>query len=204
MLASGASESPVIMRRMLCVAALGLLAPAVTAGELAGVTLPDQVTVQGKTLLLNGMGLREATLFKVDVYVAGLYLEARSSDAGEILGSETIKRLVMEFVRDVERKTLVKAWTEGFEKSAGGELPALRARLDQLNAAMIDVRQDDVLTFTYVPGQGLLVEVKDQARGTIPGADFARAVLSIWLGSAPPNPGIKEGLLGADTTGAAR
>jgi len=45
------------------------------AGELAGVTFPDQISVDSRTLLLNGMGLREATILKVDVYVAALYLE---------------------------------------------------------------------------------------------------------------------------------
>ena len=185
------------LRLLASLAALALAALPALAGELAGVTLPDQVIVQGKPLRLNGLGLREATLLKADLYVAGLYLTAPSGRAEEILGSETVKRLILEFVRDVERKTLVKDWTEGFGRNAGRDLPALRARLDQLNASMIDLREGDRLTFTYIPGQGLLVDVRDQARGVIPGADFSRAFFSIWLGASPPNPGIKEGLLGA-------
>ena len=51
------------------------------AAELAGVVMPEQVTVDGKTLVLNGLGLREATFLRVDVYVAGLYLEEKSQDA---------------------------------------------------------------------------------------------------------------------------
>ena len=50
--------------------ALGSAAP---AAELAGVTMPDTDTVEGKTLKLNGLGLRKKMVFKV--YVAGLYLE---------------------------------------------------------------------------------------------------------------------------------
>ena len=38
--------------------------------ECAGVTVPDQSLVEGTTLALNGLGLRQATVFKVNVYVA--------------------------------------------------------------------------------------------------------------------------------------
>jgi hypothetical protein len=37
------------------------------------------ITVAGKTLTLNGMGLREATILNIDVYVAGLYVEHPST-----------------------------------------------------------------------------------------------------------------------------
>ena len=52
------------------------------------------------------------------------------------------------------------------------------------------------MAFTYRPGKGLEVQVGDTVQGTIPGADFARATLAIWLGDEPPNPEIKTGLLG--------
>ena len=99
------------------------------AGELAGVSLPDRITVEGKTLVLNGMGLREATFLKVDVYVAGLYLESKTSDPEAILGTRQVRRLVLKFVRNVSRGQMVRAWGEGFEKSSGKSLPALKDRI---------------------------------------------------------------------------
>src|SRR2546428_6400950 len=107
-----------------------------TAGDLAGVTLPDQIQVDSRTLVLNGMGLREATFLKVDVYVAGLYLETKSSDPGAIIHSDQAKRLVMKFVRAVGRKDLVKAWDESFEESAGAALPAPQDRVAALDSYM--------------------------------------------------------------------
>lgn len=166
------------------------------AGELAGVTLPDRITVDSKTLVLNGMGLREATWLKVDVYVAGLYLEAKSSDPEAILGSEQTKRLVMRFVRAVDRDALLKGWNEGFEKSAGPSAAALRDRIATFESWVTDMPKDEGMSLTYLPGTGVQVEIKGQARGTVPGADFARALFRIWLGPTPPNPGLKEGLLG--------
>jgi hypothetical protein len=178
-------------------AALGLTVLArATAGELDGVTLADQVTVEGRTLVLNGMGLRQATILRVRVYVAGLYLEARSSDASQIIASEGPKRLALHFVRDVGRGSLIDAWKEGFAKSAGQGVTALQDRLATLNAWMVDVKPGDAITFTQVPGRGIVVEVKGEAKGTLPGADFARALWGVWLGAEPPNAGLKKGLLG--------
>jgi Chalcone isomerase-like len=106
-----------------------LLAVPARAGELAGVTLPDQVTVEGKTLSLNGLGLRQATWLRVNVYVAALYLEAKSSEPEAIIGSEEVKRIVMRFVRGVGRKDIVKAWNESFEENAGDGMAALQDRV---------------------------------------------------------------------------
>lgn len=179
---------------LLFVAALG--AGPAAAGELAGVTLPDQIAVDSKTLVLNGLGLREATVLKVDVYVAGLYLEKKSPDPGEITGSEQVKRLVLKFVRSVGRAEIVKAWDEGFEKSAGKSKAALRDRIATFNSWMSDMPDGATLSFTYLPGTGVQVEVKGETKGTISGPDFAQGLFGIWLGPSPPNPGLKRGLLG--------
>ena len=174
----------------------GSLAAPIRAGELAGVTFPEEVTVDSRSLVLNGMGLREATMLKVDVYVAALYLEKKSSDPGEIIRSEQAKRLAMKFVRAVARKDLVKAWNEGFEKTAQGSLAALQDRITTFNSFMSDMPNGATMSFTYVPGAGVTVEVQGATKGTIPGPDFAQALYGIWLGPSPPNPGLKEGLLG--------
>ena len=191
------SRKRVVVAAAAAWAAFGVhVPPPGTAGELAGVTLPDQVPVEGRTLVLNGMGLREATFLKVRVYVAGLYLEARSSDPSQIIASEGTKRLLLHFVRDVGRGSLVEAWNEGFAKSAGSGLAAVQDRLATLDGWMVDVQRGDTLAFTQIPGRGVAVEVKGQAKGTLAGADFARALWGIWLGDQPPNPGLKKGLLG--------
>ncbi len=80
------------MRSIALAAMTVLLAVPARAGELAGVTLPDQVTVEGRTLSLNGLGLRQATWLKVNVYVAALYLETKSSESEAIIASEQVNR----------------------------------------------------------------------------------------------------------------
>ena len=184
------------MRLPIVVAIAGSLALPASGAQLAGVVMPDQVTVEGKTLVLNGLGLREATFLRVDVYVAGLYLEEKSEDGGEILAADGARRLSMRFVRSVSREDQVKHWSEGFEKNANKELPALRDRIRTLESWMVDVNEDDTITITYVPEKGTTVEIRGKVAGTIPGADFGRAMFSLWLGPSPPNSGLKDGLLG--------
>lgn len=183
-------------RRIVAAVAVSLAAfGAAAAGELAGVTLPDSETVAGRRLALNGLGLREATFLRVDVYVAGLYLEERSSDPASILASRQVKRIVLHFVRSVARSDLSKAWTEGIEKNAP-DPAAVREGLRLLNEAMTDVASGDRIVLTEYPGEGVVVSVKGKETGPIGGDAFARALWSVWLGPKPPNADLREGLLG--------
>ena len=215
---SGVAPAALLARALGTAFLAAALATAPLAATLAGVTLPDQVTVDGTTLALNGLGLREATFLKVDVYVAGLYLESRSGDAAAILASATAKRLAMQFVRDVKRDELVKAWQHGFEANAGSGMAALKERVDRFDGWMADMKVGDTMSFTWTGGDAaggvgaaggsggaggsgpvaakVAVEIKGQATGTIEGSDFGRALLAIWLGDSPPNPELKAGLLG--------
>ncbi len=181
--------------RAIAAIALGLLVPAARAATCTSVTLPDSAEVDGKKLVLNGLGLREATMLKVDVYVAGLYLEAKSADGAAIAASDGTKKLVLHFVRDVTAKQMTGAWTEGFEKNAK-DLQPLQERIDKLNAAMTDMAIGDEMVFTYRPETGVEVMVKGKVAATIAGKDFAQPFFSIWLGPTPPNEGLKVGLLG--------
>ncbi len=61
-------------------------------------------------------GLRQATMFKVNVYVAALYVAKPSSDPTAILGSGAPSELILQFVRDVGADDLRKAWDEGFAR----------------------------------------------------------------------------------------
>jgi hypothetical protein len=177
---------------------LGLLrASPAQAKQCESVSLPDQLSIDGKKLVLNGMGVREATVFNVNVYVAGLYLENRSKDGEKIAASEELKRMQLVFVRDVSRADMADAIHEGFKKVAGGELGKLEARIEKLKGLLPELKNGDRLSFTYRPGKGL--EVASAKRtGVIEGADFARYMLLIWLGAHPPNAGLKRGLLGGE------
>ena len=63
---------------------MALMAHPARAAECLGVTMPDEYKLGGDTLVLNGLGARFATMLKVEVYVAGLYLKERSHDPAAV------------------------------------------------------------------------------------------------------------------------
>lgn len=157
--------------------------------------MPDQVNVDGNKLVLNGMGVREATVFNVNVYVAGLYLQKRSNDGPKIAAAEEPKQMLLAFVRAVSKSDMAEAIQKGFQRAAGGGYEKLKARVERFTAALPEFKVGDRLTLTYRPGVGLDLNA-GSARARIEGADFARTLFMIWLGSNPPNAGLKRGLLG--------
>ncbi len=184
------------MRFVITFVLLSIVAMPAYAGKRAGVTMPDKITAGTTELTLNGMGLREATLLKVDVYVAGLYVEHVSSNPATLIGSDETKLLVLHFVRDVGHEDIVKAWNTGFKDNATVPLAQLKPYIDRLNAWMPSFKEGDTLAFGYVPGKGVTVEINGVVKGTIDNPDFARSLFSIWLGKKPPTTSLKKGLLG--------
>jgi Chalcone isomerase-like len=176
--------------------ALLILAGPALGATCQGVTFSDSVKAGTADLVLNGLGVRKATMFNVRVYVAGLYLPQKSSDPGQILGANRPWRLELRFVRDVGASDIRNAWQEGFENSAPDKLGALQPRIDALKAAMPDFKTGQSLVFANDPATGVTVEANGAAGRPITGADFSTALLAIWLGPKPPNTDLKSGLLG--------
>ena len=174
--------------------AIFLAAPAIAEKELAGVKVPESRTVESTTLTLNGVGLRLATMLKVKVYVMALYLESPSNDAAVIITSQDAARIELHMLRDVDAKDMRKAWEEGFEKNYQGDAD-LSAELDALKAATGDLKEGDVLVFDF-NGDKVLVSSNNIPTATIQGAEFRRALMSVWLGDKPPNKEVKAGALG--------
>lgn len=185
------------MNRIAMVLTIALAASTAMAGKRAGITMPDTVTVENKVLTLNGMGLREATIFNVDVYVAGLYVENVSSDPAKIVAANEIKVIVLRFKRDVERDDIVKAWNQGFMGNATVALTKLTPLIAQLNRWMPSFSEGDTLTFTALPGKGVAVDINGTRKGVLEADDFARSLVSIWLGPKPPTGNLKRGMLGS-------
>lgn len=167
---------------------------AAVAGAVAGVKMADTVNVEGKTLKLNGMGLRKKLMFKV--YVAGLYLESKSNDPSGTVASEQIKQMRLHVLRHLKASQVTEAIEEGFEKNSKGQMHALKDRLKRFSAMFSDVADGDPIWMTYVPGKGVTVSIKGAEKGTVEGKDFADALFSVWLGPNPVQEDLKKLLLG--------
>jgi len=163
------------------------------AGELAGVTLDDTLRIGGKTATLTGMGLRTKTFLKVKVYVAGLYMETPTLKAGDIIGSDQAKAMVMSFLyKEVEGEKLQESWRDGFKANTPDANPDLEKRMDQfVSLFSVSAMKGDRYYFAYEPGKGTTVTFGSEIKATIPGADFASALMAIWFGDKLGDGGLK-------------
>ena len=173
-----------------------LMLSSAQAKECKGVDFPEHLQVGGHDLTLNGLGMRKATFLKINVYVGALYVTHPSHDPQPLIDPGTPAELILHFVRNVGVGDLRDAWNEAFEKVAKSQTGALAARVTTLNSWMTDMKTGQRLVFNRIPGSGIEVSVNGAVKGTLPGDDFSRALLSVWLGESPPNPELKSGLLG--------
>jgi hypothetical protein len=173
-----------------------LLATAGADGQEAtcrDISFPRHLQVNGSDLTLNGLGVRKATFLKINVYVAAYYVGLPGHDPQALIAADGPQQLTLQFVRNVGVDDLRKAFSEGFERvHAAG----LEERVARLNGWMTDMKTGQRLTFVRLPHSGVQITVNGAQKGVIEGADFSRALMSIWLGPTPPNPELKAGLLG--------
>ena len=166
--------------------------------DVEGVKVAETATVEGRNLKLNGAGVRVKNILfvGVNVYVAGLYLETPSNDPDKIISSDGIRRVSMTMLRDLDRKSMVDAVREGFEKNSKAEMPKLKERLDRFLGEMKnDFKKGDSFVINYVPGKGTFIAGGGE-RIVIEGKDFADALFSLWLGRHPVDDNLKRAMLG--------
>jgi hypothetical protein len=174
------------------VLALGLAAPA-SAAELGGVMMADSVVVAGKTLPLQGLGLRKMLMIKV--YVAGLYTDAGAS-AEAVVASKDAKAVVMTMKIGLSGEKVGDSIEQGFERNSGGSMGTLRTRLDQLKALFPAFEKGDTVMLAFDPARGTVLTSKGKELGVIEGKDFADALFKVWLGADPVDEDLKAGMLG--------
>ena len=163
------------------------------AASLAGVTLPDTLQVGGTMLVLNGLGLR--TKFSVKVYVAGLYLEQKSSDAGAVIKADAPKRIVMQFLHNASKQQMTDAFGDRFKDKTPDAEKTMKADIDQSLGALEPIKKGDQMVFTYV-GARARPSINSTEKLTIAGPAFGQVLYAVWLGPKPPNAYLTKGILG--------
>ncbi len=169
------------------------------AAELDGVQLPDTTTVAGHLLQLNGLGSRSR--FGITVYVAGLYVPTRSTEAAVLIAQPGPKRIAFVVRYPVSGEAFANALTDGIKaNSPEAHRAVLQDRMDRFAETVRSTRQireGDRMAIDVTPGEGTLLVVNDRMVGeAVPGDDFGRAVLGIFLGEKPAQESLKNGLLG--------
>ncbi len=186
-------------KQITAMALAGLLANSAFALEVAGVNLPEKVSVAETPLVLNGAGIRKKMVF--EVYVAALYTTAKSNDANAIINATTPRRIQLDMLRNVESASLYQALLEGLQDNLNAaQLKALAPKVAELEKIFTDIKvanKGDVIVLDFLPGKGVKVQVRGQVAGMITGDAIASAMLSIWLGKSPVSDSLKAALLKA-------
>jgi hypothetical protein len=188
------------MARLMMLLAVLLMSQAAVAAELEGVKLADKVRVSdgGPELLLNGAGLRTRAFFKV--YVGALYLQQKAGATAAVLADPGPKRVAMHMMRDLTAEQLFSALNDGLKSNhAPGDLAKMEPQVKQLEGvfnALKAAKSGDVILLDFLPGTGTRVTVNGEARGTIAGDEFYRALLRVWLGDQPADGALKKAMLG--------
>lgn len=179
---------------LVALVAMSTLCTSALAGELSGVTMPDQISVAAQPLVLNGMGVRKIAIIKV--YVAGLYTATRTKDAAAILSSKSPRAIRLELVRDVDKGRLTNGFKEGITKNGGARVAAHQAHMNTFLSYFGDQKKGTAIMFADAAEQGLVVTIGSEVKGIIGDREFADLVFGIWLGASPPSGDLKKGLLG--------
>ncbi len=183
------------MKRWLALLLLLWALPA-SALEVAGVKLADKARVGDSELVLNGAGIRTRVIFKV--YVGALYLGEKKSTAAGVLAQTGAKRVSLALLRDLSAQQLQEAFEKGIHaNNSAAQIEAMKPRIAELLSLFSGGRQGDVILIDYQPDAGTTVTLNGAPKGKpIPGEDFYRALLRIWLGDKPVDDDLKKAMLG--------
>ncbi|OGA25325.1 MAG: hypothetical protein A3I02_00580 [Betaproteobacteria bacterium RIFCSPLOWO2_02_FULL_67_26] len=180
--------------------AAGILCGAALAVEVDGVRIPDRAVVGKTELVLNGAGMRHK-LMAVPVYVGALYLTARKKSAAEVLADAGPKRILMHVViEELTARELTASLNDAIEANhIPAEITLIQKRLTDLNRMMNSIgilKRGGIVTIDFLPRTGTRITVEGVERITIPGNDFFRSLLKIWIGAKPVDGRLRAALLG--------
>ncbi len=167
------------------------------AATLAGATLPDSYVVDGQPLVLNGVGLRTLTIFRVKAYIAGLYLQRPSHDAQQILASPGPKVIVLKFLHSGSKEQIEKQFREGEERNCGdGSCAASdQADFERLIAAAPAVNVGDTSAYIFT-AKRVRVMANNRLIGDFANPDLAYHLLAGFIGARPPSEDLRDRMLG--------
>ncbi len=166
---------------------------------------PDQETISlgGETITMvaSGIGLREKTIMKVDVYLIVSYVDIAvdlgDKPADAIRTLDVAKRIQMDLRRGFSREKLANSFSEVIAKNYD-DMTAFEADLDVFLAYFDrDAQENDRLVFESVPGVGLTTFLNGKIKGTIRNPAFTEALWTVWFGEKPADGGLKKALVSA-------
>jgi hypothetical protein len=164
------------------------------AAELDGAQIPDALPVGGKTLHLNGFGLRTYSILGVHIYAASLYLERPSTNPEEVIHSPETKLLMVRFEHNIGVDEARNSWKTGFENNCVAPCHLNPEDVQRFLSQVPAMHSGDNFNLQFWQN-GATISVNGQQIGTINNRQFAEAVLATFFGPKPASEKLKQELL---------
>ena len=174
-----------------CISLLTLAGNAVAAVN-KGIQFQDEISVDGGIITLYGIGLLKWK-YLVNVYLVGLYKPENIPI--KLVLEDVPKRLEYYFFVEMKASDFQNTGFQLMGRNVGEEKARrLTRELENLNKLYQDVKAGQRYTLTYLPGKGVEMALDGKVLGLVPGAEFAAAYFSIWLGPDPVSRSLQEGM----------
>lgn len=171
--------------------------------KLADVVFPNEVTVGGQKLLINGYGMRFRFGFRV--YAAALYTPAKLTKNEDVIKPTIAKRIQLVAQRDVKGDDFGKLFSRGIEENMSKEdFSKIINGVIRMGAIFSDAKQfskGEVIVVDVIPGTGLITTFRGKQQGEpIKEPEFSQAMMQIWFGKKPADEALRVALLGGQST----
>jgi hypothetical protein len=167
---------------------------AARAAELDGVRIPDTVHVAGKTLYLNGYGIRTYSILAIHIYAASLYVEHPSAEPETIIHSQETRLLTVRFEHDVDADAARNSWKTGLDDNCVAPCHLDPEDVQRFLSQVPAMRSGDNFDLLFRQNDAV-VSVNGQQIGIIPRRQFAEAILATFFGPHPASARLKQDLL---------
>lgn len=180
----------------LSLATLMMLSGPALATRTPDIEIPNNITLQGESLVLNGSGVR--CKFFIDLYVGSLFTAETSQDPQAIINSEEPTAVRLNITSNViTSEKMKRGMREGFELATRNQENKLETKINDFITTFEEpIQKGDQFTLLSVPGEGLISYKNGQFLSITSGEDFRKIVLSIWLGNKPTDKSLKKDMLG--------
>ena len=164
-----------------------------------GVNVPAQAQINGQSLQLNGAGVRTVKLFVIPVkaYVGAFYSPAPIATWDALLASPGPLELTFTFLQSVGKAQVIESWQAQMQTSMTYKYAGLENDRQKFVSMFGAITKGDQQKLQFV-GTNTLIYDSGNLKGTIEGRDFQKALLSVWFGSNPVTPELKNALLGSN------
>jgi long-chain acyl-CoA synthetase len=174
---------------------LSLTMPLMAAPRaIEGVKIEPQQVVGNHKLVLNGAGLRTATLLNVKIYVVSFYAPKLLKTAEAVYSSPGPLRIDVVYLRAFKRDKVIESWRWQFEQNVSSAYENFDKERDEFLQLFGGVSERGTQTIE-IEGNETRVYNDGVFKGKIIGKPFQQAFLTLWFGETPVMPQLKKALL---------